>query len=187
MRFIELFKRFVWACIYYLYNHFVTNIPCYTIRHLYLKTFLKIVIGKKSSVHMGCFFTGNKIRIGHNSVINRNCYLDGRVGLEIGDNVGISPWTYILSDSHDVQDKNFKNIGGKVQISDYVWIGARAIILPNIRIGEGAIIGAGAVVTKNVGDYIIVGGVPAKKIGLRNRELDYTFSYFPYFDTDITP
>ena len=54
-----------------------------------------------------------------------------------------------------------------------MWIGAGATILKGVDIGEGAVVAAGAVVTKNVAPYSIVAGVPAKKIGERNKELDY--------------
>jgi len=156
-------------------------------RHSYLRYFLKIEIGIGSSIHMGCFITGNHIRIGKNSVINRNCYLDGREGIEIGDNVSISPWVYVLSDSHDVQSHTFKNKGGVVTIGNFAWLGVRAIIMPNVKINEGAVVGAGSVVTKHVDEYSIVGGVPARKIGERTRGLNYSCSYFPFFDTDIAP
>jgi len=61
------------------------------------------------------------------------------------------------------------------------WIGARAIIQPGVEIGEGAIVGSGAVVTKNIPDFEIFAGVPAKRIGTRSKELKYTLNYSPFF------
>ena len=58
-------------------------------------------------------------------------------------------------------------------IDDYVWIGIGVIVLQGVHIGKGAVVCAGAVVTKDVGEYEIVAGVPAKKIGERNKDLDY--------------
>lgn len=66
-------------------------------------------------------------------------------------------------------------------IGNRVWIGYRAIILPGITIGEGAVVGAGAVVTKDVDPFAIVAGNPARKIGVRNRELIYHLNYDPRF------
>ena len=78
---------------------------------------------------------------------------------------------------HDYNDINFKTVGDRVKIGDYAWICSGAIILPGVEIGEGAVVAAGAVVTKNVDPYCIVGGVPAKKIGEREKK---NYLYSPY-------
>lgn len=134
---------------------------------------------------MGVFVTGNNISIGDNVVINRKCYLDGRVGIEIHNNVSVSPEVYIVSLEHDPDSADFSGRGCKVVIEDNSWIGARAIITPGIVIGEGAVIGAGAIVTKNIGPYKIAVGVPAREIRDRNHDIRYKCSYFPWFDTDV--
>jgi maltose O-acetyltransferase len=74
---------------------------------------------------------------------------------------------------HDIDSPDFATIGGPVTIEDYVYIGPRTIILPNIRIGRGAVVTAGAVVTKDVPEYAVVGGVPARFIRERSRDLRY--------------
>ena len=61
-------------------------------------------------------------------------------------------------------------------IEDFVWIGSRSIILPGVKIGEGAIVAAGAVVTKDVLPYTVVGGIPAKQIAIRDRK---NYDYIP--------
>lgn len=134
---------------------------------------------------MGCFFTGTAVKIGSNSIINRNCYIDGRAGIEIGNNVSISPEAYILSLDHDPQSINFDTIPSRTIIHDYVWIGVRAIILPGIDLKEGCVVGAGAVVTKTPEPYTIIAGVPAVKIGERTKELNYMPKYRPFFNTDV--
>lgn len=70
-------------------------------------------------------------------------------------------------------------------IEDHAWIGARVIILPGVTVGEGAVVAAGAVVTRSVPPYAVVGGVPAKRIGERNRDLLYRTKFSPFFDTDV--
>ena len=181
---IRLYK-FFGACLFYFYNTVVTHVPCYWIRHLYLRTAFRIPVGRRTSVHMGCFITGRKTVIGHHTTINRRCHLDGRGGLWIGNNVNISPEVYLVSLTHDFQNPDFPAIPKEVIIEDYVWIGARAMILPGVRLGQGSVVGAGAVVTKDVPPYAIVAGIPAKKIGERSKDLKYETSYFPYFNTDI--
>lgn len=135
---------------------------------------------------MGCFITGNQIQIGANSVINRRCYLDGRFGIDIGDSVSISPECYLISLTHDLNASDFTAYGKRVIIDDYAWIGARCTILPGVHLSKGCVVGAGSVVTKSVSEFTIVAGIPAAKIGERNRNLNYRVNYFPFFDTDIT-
>lgn len=180
---------FVCALKYYIANHFVAILPWWFARNVYYKYILSIKIGSCTHVSMNQFVTGYynacNIRIGDNCVINRQCYLDGRQGIFIGDNVNISFGTSIITLQHNPNDKSFSCTGSKVVIDDYVWIGAKSIVLPGVRIGKGAIVAAGAVVTKDVAPYSIVGGVPARKIKERTHDLDYTTRFSPYFDTDI--
>jgi acetyltransferase-like isoleucine patch superfamily enzyme len=178
--------RLMTAFLYFAYNNCISHIPLYCVRHLYLRTALRIKIGKKSAVHMGCFITGRHITIGSHSVVNRNCYLDGRTGIEIGNNVSISPHTNIITLSHDPQSPLFSPQGENVVLSDYVWTGMRTTILPGVRLGKGCVTGAGSVVTKSFDDFSIIAGCPAKKIGRRNPDLRYELCYFPFFNGDIT-
>ena len=185
-RFKNSFHKFQWSLRYYLYNSFLTRVPSYAIRTNYLRKILKIRIGKDTSIHMGCFFSGNRIVIGDNCVIGRSCQLDGRAGLiEICNNVSVSSETCILSMSHLVDSETFETVIKPVHIEDYVWIGTRCMILPGVRAGKGSVLAAGAIVTKNVAPYTIVAGSPAKKIGERNNQLHYNLKYFPLFNSDI--
>lgn len=98
--------------------------------------------------------------------------IDGGGECIIGKNVMMAPEVIILTLNHKYIDMNCPIImqgsyASKVVIEDDVWIGIRAIILPGIKIGRGAVIGAGAVVTKDVPPYTVVGGVPAKIIKRR--------------------
>ncbi len=183
------YKRFVFvkALKFYIYNCFITYVPSYTLRNFYLRKILGIVIGKKSAIHFGCFFAGSNITIGNNCVINRKCYLDGRSGqIEIKNNVNISFECVLLTVSHDVKSPDFVSVSGKITIHDHSWLGIRSIILPNVEIGEGAVVAANSVVNKSVESYHIVGGVPAKKIGDRPAHITYTSNYFPLFNTDYS-
>ena len=175
---------------YYLCNHLIASCPFESVRHAFYRQILGIKIGRGTHISMGQFITGfyNKcsISIGNNCVVNRRCYLDGRIGIRVGNNVNVSFGVVILSLQHECQDPYFSCKGGEVIIGDYSWLGANAIILPNVRIGKGAVVGAGAVVTKDVPDYTIVGGIPARPIGTRNSNLKYVTDFHPFFDSDIT-
>ena len=122
--------------------------------------------GKKSIIKEGfkCTF-GFNISIADNSFINYNVVILDSFKVKIGSNVRIAPNVVISSATHSLDVANrYKTCGGEVVIEDNVWIGAGAIILPKVKIGEGAIVGAGAVVTKDVPPFTVVAGVPAKEI-----------------------
>ena len=128
--------------------------------------------GTNINIEKGADFgSGKGILIGNNSGLGINSKVRGP--LEIGDNVMMGPDVVIMTNSHNFERIDIPmNMQGsavpkKVVIGNDVWIGTRAIILPGTTIGNGAIIGAGAVVTKDVPEYGIVGGVPAKLIRSR--------------------
>lgn len=184
-----MFHRIYKGFCYFLANGLFMKQPSYWLRHLFLKKCLNMSIGKDSSIHYGCFIAGGEfganISIGNNSVINRFVYLDGRFNLKIGNNVNISHYTLIQTLTHDPQSPDFKGVPGPVILEDHVWVGARAMILPGVTIGEGAVVGAGAIVTKSIAPYEIVAGCPAKVIGKRSRDLKYKTKYFPLFNSDV--
>lgn len=152
----------------------VSYIPIFTLRKL-VYTLAGVKIGKKSHLHIGTqFFNPAGVSIGNGTVIGKNAFLDGRASLKIGSHVDIASDVMIYNSEHDINSADFSAKEEKVEISDYVFIGPRAIVLPGIKIGFGAVVAAGAVVTKDVNDFEIVGGVPAKVIGERaNKELNY--------------
>lgn len=143
-----------------------------TIRY-YLCSHLFEKIGLNVNIEHGAFFgDGNNIVIGNNSGIGVNCQISGPV--QIGNDVLMGPEVIILTQNHrfDNLTTTIKSQGyfpkEKVTIKDNVWIGTRVIILPGVTINNGAIIGAGAVVTKDVPENAIVGGNPAKIIRFRS-------------------
>ena len=128
-----------------------------------------IKIGSNTYIHMWAnFFCPKGIFIGDGTIIGDHCFLDGRADLKIGNNVDIASQVLIYNSQHDLSDENFRATISPVEIGDFVFIGPRAIILPGVKIGKGAVIAAGAVVTKDIEQFKIVGGVPAKEIGERD-------------------
>lgn len=160
----------------------VGKVPSHTVRLLFYKTILRMRIGKGSSIHWGArFFDPWKIVIRDHSIIGNDVFLDGREEIHIGSDVNIAAEVAIFTLEHNPDDPHFGTQGGPVEIGDYVVIGSRAMILPNVKIGEGAVVAAGAVVTKDVEPYTMVGGVPAKFIRYRNRGLRYELEYRRWF------
>jgi len=164
----------------YIYNHWVTNVPSRRLRILFLRRYLGN-LGQGTAFQMGCrFINGWNVHFGERNAINFGCLFDGRVyPIRIGNDLSIGPEAVILSIGHDPKSPVFSSTGGEVIIGNYVWIAARVMILPGVNIGDGAVIAAGSVVTKDVAPYTIVAGVPAKHIGERNRQLNYKLSYAP--------
>ena len=103
-----------------------------------------------------------------------------RGGIRTGADVSIGPEAAFLTLGHDPQSPEFADTGGDIVIGDRAWIAFRAVILPGVKIGEGAVVAAGAVVTRDVPPYEIVAGVPARKVGERNRDLTYRLNFSPF-------
>lgn len=165
-----------------LYNRFLTYIPSFTLRHFFLRYLYGVKIGYQSNIHMGVrLFAPQRISIGNNSVVHFDCILDGRCGLVIGDCVDISYQVNIFTLQHDLDDPDYGTNGGPVTIEDYAVVAGRSTILPGVTIGRGAVVASGAVVTKDVMPYTVVGGVPAQFIRERNHNLRYKLNYRRYF------
>jgi acetyltransferase-like isoleucine patch superfamily enzyme len=168
-----LYKWLKAFAIEYMVNDVLPHIPFWTIRRAYLKM-LKMGIGKGSFVMKKNYFMNpNKLSLGQYSHINRDCILDARGGIIIGNCVSISHRVNLMTGSHDVHSKMMLGVFKSINIDDYVWIGVGATILQGVTIGRGAVICAGAVVTKNIEPYDIAAGVPAKVIGKRRNDFDY--------------
>jgi acetyltransferase-like isoleucine patch superfamily enzyme len=166
---------FLWKDSFQLYFLFkvLAGFPSHRMRFSILRM-LGAHLGSNVAIQSGCkVWAPAYLTVGQGSAIGFSVNLDSRMGLNIGQNVTIASEVMIWTLHHDYNDPGFKTIGESVTINNYAWICSRSIILPGVTIGEGAVVAAGAVVTQNVDPYTIVGGVPAKKIGVRNTGLDY--------------
>lgn len=146
----------------------VGHIPSHSFRKaVYVLSGIKI--GRDSAIHMWAnFFDPKGIKIGEDTIIGDHSFLDGRDKLVIGNHTDIASQVLIYNSEHDIEAEDFRAVTAPVEIGNHVFIGPRAIILPGVKIGDGAVVAAGAVVTKDVLPFSIVGGVPAKEIGKRN-------------------
>ncbi|MBC2843848.1 acyltransferase [Winogradskyella flava] len=118
---------------------------------------------------------GNSLKIGDNVGINHFCFIGVRGDIEIGNNVIFGPRVNVFSENHNYHDiavpiKNQGVTKGKTVIGNDVWIGANVSIMSDVTIGDGCIIAAGAVVTKDIPAYSVIGGVPAKVLKNRKEE-----------------
>lgn len=173
-------KKKLLVFIYYILIKKIPNSRfckiCNRLRVFYLTYILPIIIKSEN-----CFFeeniyigNGENITIGKECQINENVFIQGAT---IGDYVMIAANVSILANMHKFDRVDIpmslqgKDIGNKVTIEDDVWIGRNAMILPGITIKKGAIVAAGAVVTKDIEEYSIVGGIPARLIKKRKSDV----------------
>ena len=108
--------------------------------------------------------SGNRVKFGKNVFINHSAILSASGGIEFGDGVSIAPGVRIATINHDFNERHTKYTYGKVTIKKNAWLGMNVTVCPGVTIGEYAVVAAGAVVTKDVPDFAVVGGVPAKVI-----------------------
>ncbi len=115
--------------------------------------------------HQGRLVIGDKVSINYGTSIF------AQHAITIGDRVRIGPFVSIAdTDFHDAHDRNKRPAGQPIHIDDDAWIGTRALILKGIRIGKGAIVAAGSVVTRDVAPFQVVAGVPAKPVRTLDRD-----------------
>jgi acetyltransferase-like isoleucine patch superfamily enzyme len=130
-----------------------------------------------SNVYIGHYailrgYDRGEMVIGDDTWIGQFCYINSAGGVQIGSRVGIGPAVKIMSSKHAEEGRRVPVLlcdleFAKVTIEDDSDIGMGAIILPGVTVGRGSIVGAGSVVTRDVGAYAVVAGVPARKIGER--------------------
>ena len=166
----------------YFCNEIINTLPSHKLRIFLYKKVCGISIGKDTSIGLHTVISdAANVSIGSNCAIGQFVYLDGRGGLTIGNNVNISGRTSIYTASHNHKSPRWEYIKSKTVIDDNVWIASNSVVIQGIHIGKGSIVAAGSVVVKNVENFDIVGGNPAKKISKRSRNIQYITKYFPYF------
>jgi maltose O-acetyltransferase len=141
-----------------------------------------IRLDRTSSLHWRArFFKPEGLRIGPYCTLGNDGFYDAREGITIGQCVSIAGDVRIYTREHVLDDPHFADTGAPVTIHDYACIGSRVTILPGVTIGFGAAVASGAVVTKDVPPYAVVGGVPAKFIRERSHDLRYKLGYAKKF------
>ena len=146
----------------------------FPVRSLVFRLTLK-KYGKGSFIDYGCYIRyPSRVSIGKNVSVNRGCrffashfFRDVKICIE--DNVAIAPGVTLFAAGHDYRFYRLPDTAESITVKRYVWIGGNSTILPGVTVGEGAVVAAGSVVTKDVEPYTVVGGVPARLI--KKREI----------------
>jgi acetyltransferase-like isoleucine patch superfamily enzyme len=156
----------------------VARLPVRKLRHAAYRL-MGIELGRTALIHRGVEIRNpGRVEIGEDSVIGFDAILDGRFGIKIGRHVNVSSEAAIWTVQHDHRDPNFGSVGASVVIGDRVWLSFRCTVLPGVAVGEGAVVAAGAVVTRDVPPYAIVAGVPARVVAERSpRGLSYRLNH----------
>lgn len=172
-----MIREYIFRLVQHLLSPFIFDTPGISALKMFcLRRFVKI--GGNSCIAYGTIlvsphnFKKPRLEIGNNVAITHGCDIDYSGGLIIRDHVWISEGAIITTHSHKVADRMLKKDQqtefSELLIEDDAWIGAGALVLSSVnRIGRGAVIGAGAVVTKNVDDYSVVAGNPARHLRYR--------------------
>ncbi len=179
---LKLYRQIVRSlrsdALLYVCNSIIAHIPSHTLRTLFYVRIMNVEVGQGSSIHLRLrLYTRGQITVGDHTIIDRDCVLDGRGHISIGSNVNLAPEVMVLTASHDPDDPGFGEIVQPVVIEDYAWIATRATILPGVHVGHGSIVGAGAVVTRDVAPDSIVAGNPARQIRERQGPQTYILRY----------
>jgi maltose O-acetyltransferase len=165
----------------YILNHVVNRIPLVAARmRAYAALGVQFEDIKTSNIALGTeVWAGARLTVGRGSTIGQRCYIDARAGVRVESDVSISREACVLTAEHEPDSPEFAAALAPVHLERRCWIAMRAIVLPGVRIGEGAVVAAGAVVRADVEPYTIVGGVPAKALGRRREPLSYELNWRP--------
>jgi putative colanic acid biosynthesis acetyltransferase WcaF len=165
----------------YVLNHVVNRIPLVGMRmRAYAAVGVKFDELESANISLGVeMWNGCGLVLGPRSTIGQRCYIDARAGVRVDSDVSISREAAVLTATHIPDDPEFAARLAPVHLEPHCFIGMRAFVLPGVRIGEGAVVGAGAVVTTDVEPYTIVGGTPAKVLRKRQGPMSYELDFRP--------
>ena len=166
---VQLYVDMRWLWL----NGIVNKIPLWPIRYLFYRL-CGMKIGKNSRIGIRTTIVYPKgMKIGNGVIINEDCYIDGRGGVEIGDNTSISIYSKIITASHSKSSGVFEYHSNKTIIGQNVWIGTGAIILDNSSISDECVISAGSVFKGDSQKGKIYQGNPAIPLSDRNLIIKY--------------
>ena len=144
------------------------------LRMWFYRSFLSMNMGSDCIVWADNKFNDiSDFSMGSNVIVGPGNTFLIRGGLSIGNNVNLSGFSFFISQSHDVNDPYGHTELKKITIQDNAWIATNTMIMPGVNIGKGAVVAAGSVVVKDVPDYAVFAGNPARQIGTRSPDIRY--------------
>jgi acetyltransferase-like isoleucine patch superfamily enzyme len=162
----------------------VGKIPSHHIRNLLYRKVFRMKITKRTVIYGGCEIRSPWNIRADNCVISSYCILDGRNGIEIGDNAVLGGGVHIWTEEHNVDSPQFLCLPENcqsVKIGQRAWICSDSTILPGITVGEGTVLASRGCLTKDAEPFGVYGGVPAKMIRHRNTDLEYQLNGKPHW------
>lgn len=162
----------------------VGKIPSFRIRNLLYRYVFNMKITKRTVIYGGCEIRSPWNLFADNCVIANNCLLDCRNKIVIGQNVVFGGGVHVWTEQHDVKSPTFQvtaRCRGPVVIDEHAWICSDSTILPGVHVGEGAVLASRACATKDLEEFSVYAGIPAKRIGDRETELIYKLSGKPHW------
>jgi acetyltransferase-like isoleucine patch superfamily enzyme len=178
---LVLWRRDVWADARLRILSEIGHFPSHLVRNFFYRK-AGLTLPRSSSIHWRAeFYAPSQVQIGEHTTIGDGAFLDGRGGLVIGASVNLGSKVTIWTRQHDIDSPTFAEVGAPVEIRDYAYLGSGCTILPGVTIGEGGVVGAGSVVTKDVPSFTLVAGAPARVIRKRSQDLNYRLGYAKRF------
>jgi putative colanic acid biosynthesis acetyltransferase WcaF len=163
------------------YNAVVCHVPLRWLRMAWLRA-SGAQLGAGSAVFWGTtVFNARDLVLGDRTVVSFRCVLDARGGLRFGEDVVVASDVQLITGGHDIDHPGFAPFFRAVEVGDRVWLASRTTVLAGVRLGTGAVVAAGAVVAKDVPDFTVVAGVPARPVRERSQQLDYRIGGHPRF------
>jgi acetyltransferase-like isoleucine patch superfamily enzyme len=162
-------------------NHLVCRIPLVSPRmRAYQALGVRFDDVRSTTFMLGTSVTApHGISVGAHTIVGQRCWLDGRGGVRLGRSVNVGSQTMFMTAKHVIDDPDFDARYDPIEVGDRAWLAVRVTVLGGVVIGEGAVVAAGAVVTADVPPFAVVGGVPARQLGERSRDLRYELGYRP--------
>jgi putative colanic acid biosynthesis acetyltransferase WcaF len=172
-----------WRLPAYILNQFATYVPLIGLRmRLFQALGVRMEDRLQTTVLLGTrMWVPRNVSIGADSVIGRECRIEAGGGVWIGRSVNVSHGVRLQTGSHDLEGPGFPARYKQIRIGDYSWICEAAVVVGGVTIGEGAVVMAGAVVSRDVAPWTVVGGVPARPVGQRTAT-HYRVNWRPNFN-----
>ncbi len=169
----------------YALNYVVSRVPSHWFRQAYYRRVCGMKIGRDTSIALDCRFTGDRLHeicIGDRVSIPPGAFFVCGAPITIGDDVVFGHRVALYTSDHDPDDEAFSRRNAPIVIEERAFVASQAIILKGVRLGRGAVVAAGAVVTRDVPPYTIVAGNPARVVREREaREFTYRQTGRPLF------